>query len=62
MDFNFPLDISALISFRCEDVPGVTHCDTEKWLCERICVCRGTVVGFVLMQHFCSLRLYDTNP
>lgn len=32
MDFNFPPDISALISFRCEDVPGFTHCDTEKWL------------------------------
>lgn len=30
---------------------------------EGVCMCvGGTVVGFVHMQHFCSLRLYDTNP
>ena len=34
MDFNFPLDISALINFRCKDVPGVAHRDTEEWLAD----------------------------
>lgn len=44
MDFNFPLDISALINFTCKDVPGVAHCDTEEWLTDLchtcvVCVC-----------------------
>lgn len=45
MDFNFPLDISALINFTCKDVPGVAHCDTEEWLTDlcHTCVCAECV-------------------
>jgi len=72
MDFNFPLDISALINFRCKDVPGVAHCDTEEWLadlcymCVCVCVCvslsvcvcvRACVCKWVRQRDLCTCSI-----
>lgn len=72
MDFNFPLDKSALINFRCKDVPGVAHCDTEEWLSglhhlcvcvhSRVCVCAPGYESGACADAAFLLSPYDTNP
>lgn len=76
--FTIPINhLRCLISYGFQFPPGHICIDQlQVWGCARLhslwhwkmalrvcmCVCRGTVVGFVHIQHFCSPRLYDTNP